>query len=233
MMNAAPILIGDEKDLANGGGAQFFGILKKGQRNEQITQLIEYTKKLRKIDGIKDKKAQYRTYNEKERIVNDMIELLADGDSAMAALGNPRMYQYSNELDLIRAQEALIDLGFHCLTFVDTVRYEFKRDYYEIISQIFNRDELKLTYVSLSREAIEQRNSTFHKQRPNPPKIDQSSVEETKEVAIEGDQSLHLNLMLINQKEKKNVIVEDVASSVEQVQDERIKNEKIKIAQFY
>jgi hypothetical protein len=42
-----------------------------------------------------------------------MIEILADGDSAMAALGNPRMYQYSNELDLIRAQEALIDLGFH------------------------------------------------------------------------------------------------------------------------
>ena len=36
--------------------------------------------------------------------------------------------------------------------------------------------------------------------------------------------------MQINQKEKKNVIVEDVASSVEQVQDERIKNEKIKIA---
>lgn len=60
--------------------------------------------------------------------------------------------------------------------------------------------------------------------------MDQSSVEETKEVAIEGDQSLHLNLMQINQKEKKNVIVEDVASSVEQVQDERIKNEKIKIA---
>jgi hypothetical protein len=52
----------------------------------------------------------------------------------MAALGNPRMYQYSNELDLIRAQEAMIDLGFHCLTFVDTIRYEFKRDYYEIIS---------------------------------------------------------------------------------------------------
>ncbi len=113
-----------------------------------------------------------------------MIEILADGDSAMAALGNPRMYQYSNELDLIRAQEALIDLGFHCLTFVDSVRYEFKRDYYEIISQIFNRDELKLTYVSLSREAIDQRNSTFHKQRP---KVDLLPVEETKEELIDGE----------------------------------------------
>lgn len=81
----------------------------------------------------------------------------------MAALGNPRMYLYSSELDLIRAQEAMIDLGFHCLTYVDSIRYEFKRDYYEIISQIFNRDELKLTNVSLSRDTIEERSSTFHK----------------------------------------------------------------------
>lgn len=92
MINAAPILIGDEKDQANGEGTKFFGILKKGQRNQQITQLIEYTKRLRNIDGIKDKKAIYRTYNEKEKIVNELIEILADGDPAMAALGNPRMY---------------------------------------------------------------------------------------------------------------------------------------------
>jgi hypothetical protein len=160
-----------------------------------------------------------------------MIEILADGDSAMAALGNPRMYQYSNELDLIRAQEALIDLGFHCLTFVDSVRYEFKRDYYEIISQIFNRDELKLTYVSLSREAIEKRNSTFHKQRLSPPKANLSPVEETKQELIDGESSLNLNLMLLNQKDKKNPVFEDNAQpAVEQVQEERIKNEKIKIA---
>ncbi len=50
MINAAPILIDPT-------GTQFFGTLKKGQRNEQITQLIEYTKRLRKIDSIKDKKA--------------------------------------------------------------------------------------------------------------------------------------------------------------------------------
>lgn len=40
--------------------------------------------------------------------------------------------------------------------------------------------------------------------------------------------------MLINQKEKKNVVFEDNSQPpVEQVQEERIKNEKIKIAQFY
>jgi hypothetical protein len=46
----------------------------------------------------------------------------------------------------------MIELGFHCLLYVDTIRYEFKRDYYEIISQIFNRDELKLTNVALSSD---------------------------------------------------------------------------------
>jgi len=77
MMNAAPILIGDDKD----GGA-ILGKLKKTQRNENITALIELTKKLRKIDSIKDKKNAYKHYNEKEKIINDMITILADGDSA-------------------------------------------------------------------------------------------------------------------------------------------------------
>ena len=44
------------------------------------------------------------------------------------------MFNYSNELDLIRGQEAMIDLGFHCLVFAESVRYEFKRDYYELLS---------------------------------------------------------------------------------------------------
>ena len=35
LMNAAPILIGEEKDTAGGGA--FMGILKKGQKNQNIT----------------------------------------------------------------------------------------------------------------------------------------------------------------------------------------------------
>ena len=34
LINAAPILIGDERDLSNNGGGAFFGGLKKGQRHE-------------------------------------------------------------------------------------------------------------------------------------------------------------------------------------------------------
>lgn len=51
----------------------------------------------------------------------------------------------------------MIELGFHCLMFAEEVRYEFKRDYYEILSQIFNRDELKLTNVALCPEFMEEK----------------------------------------------------------------------------
>ena len=54
----------------------------------------------------------------------------------------------------------MIELGFHCLMFAENVRYEFKRDYYEILSQIFNRDELKLTNVALCPEFMEERKSS-------------------------------------------------------------------------
>ena len=98
VMNSSPIMLSDEKD---GGG--FLGILKKNNRNEQISDIIEYTKKLKKIDALKDKKLIYKSFNEKEKVLNDIITILADGDTAMAANGNARMFKYSNELDMIRA----------------------------------------------------------------------------------------------------------------------------------
>ena len=96
VLNCAPILMNDDKD----GG--FLGILKKNNRNEHITALIEATKKLKKIDNLKDKKQIFKAYSEKEAVINDLINILADGDSAMAANGNTRMFKYSNELDMIR-----------------------------------------------------------------------------------------------------------------------------------
>ena len=149
VLNSAPILLSDEKD----GG--FLGILKKNNRNERITQLIDLTKKLKKLDGLKDKKQIQKTFGDKEKTVNDIIDILADADPAMTAHGNLRMFKYSNELDMIRAQSALIELGFHCLLLAENTRYEFRRDYYEILSQIFLRDELKLTNVALCPELME------------------------------------------------------------------------------
>lgn len=46
----------------------------------------------------------------------------------------------------------MIELGFHCLLYVDNVRYEFRRDYYEMLSQVFLRDELNLASIALCPE---------------------------------------------------------------------------------
>ena len=55
-------------------------MLKKNNRNKNITELIDLTKKLKIIDSLKDKKQIYKTYSEKEKILNDIIGILADGD---------------------------------------------------------------------------------------------------------------------------------------------------------
>lgn len=129
--------------------------MKKNNRNPNITELIELTKKLKKIDALKDKKQIFKAFHEKEQCINNIINILADGDPAMAANGNTRMFKYSNELDMIRGQEVMIELGLHCLLLADNTRYEFKRDYYEMLSQIFLRDELKLTNVAVCPELME------------------------------------------------------------------------------
>lgn len=74
VMNSSPILI-EEKDGA------FLGIIKKTHRNEKITLLIDLTKKLKKLDQVKKAKAGgYKAVNDKEKILNDIINILAEGD---------------------------------------------------------------------------------------------------------------------------------------------------------
>jgi hypothetical protein len=100
----------------------------------------------------------------------------------------------------------MIELAFHCLVFADNVRYEFKRDYYEILSQIFMRDELKLTNVALGPELEERRSRELTRYK--------------------------------EQKSKKNIGAADndlllSAGSDPEVNLDRLKQDKIKIAQFY
>lgn len=49
-MSTAPIIIEERENTLLGG------FLKKNGRNERITKLIELTKKLKRIDGLKTKK---------------------------------------------------------------------------------------------------------------------------------------------------------------------------------
>lgn len=58
VMNYAPMLLlnsGDDNNN-NKDNNGFLGILKKNNRNDKITSLIDLTKKLKKIDSLKDKK---------------------------------------------------------------------------------------------------------------------------------------------------------------------------------
>lgn len=57
----------------------------------------------------------------------------------------------------------MIELAFHCLMLAENVRYEFKRDYYEILSQIFMRDELKLTNLALFNGGVYNNNDDLSK----------------------------------------------------------------------
>lgn len=136
------------------------GLMKKGTKNnEKITQMIDLISKLKKLDQVSgtgqkgqsnqvsQKKNDYNKYNEKLTILNSIIDLLIEDDRAM----DGHMFKYVDELDLMRAQYAMIDLAFHCLTFVESVRYELKKEYYEILSQIFMRDELRLTNLALGQ----------------------------------------------------------------------------------
>ncbi len=117
---------------------------------------------------------------------------------------------------MIRAQQAMIELCFHCLMFAENVRYEFRRDYYEIISQIFNRDELQLTNVALCPEAMDERISV---------QIDNSSHMSIKS---KKPQKALNNGQILPASPKENA-----EEDFEDLQFERVKQEKIKISLFY
>lgn len=239
VLNAAPILLHDEKD---GGGGGFLGILSKSNRNQKITALIELTKKLKKLDALKENKMILKTFPEKERIINGIIDILAEGDAQMAANGNQRMYKYSNELDMIRAQQAMIELGFHCLLFADNTRYEFKRDYYEMLSQIFLRDELKLTNVAVLPEFMEVRQSgdlsAAHMLKIDH-SIDSRSVFTGKSIKFDDntEKKLGQKRVLGKKEEEEDRTPPPVVSyddeNFSEIQFEYVKKEKVKIAQYY
>jgi len=65
------------------------------------------------------------------------------------------MFYYHDEKDMLRAQKTLIELAFHCLMFVESVRYDLKCLYYDIISLSIDRDELRLANVAISDKIVE------------------------------------------------------------------------------
>ncbi|CDW79777.1 UNKNOWN [Stylonychia lemnae] len=183
VMNQIPMLIQD------GESGSIINSMKRSQKNEKITQLIDLTQQLKKLDIQKQKaRMASKQNNEKEKILHDIQVLIKDDHKHV----NSSIFKYQDELDLIRGQYALIELAFHCLMFAENVRYEFKRDYYEILQFIMNRGELKLNHLALSSDMLQQSSTGNNKQQ------------------TESSKESNSNLPF-----------------------EKIKQEKIKVAQFY
>ena len=48
-----------------------------------------------------------------------------------------------------------MDLALHCLQLAEHVKYDQKKDYYEIVAQVLTREELSLANVALGAEMEE------------------------------------------------------------------------------
>ena len=208
-MNVSPIAAYEDGQLKALKG------LMKGKQNERITLLIDYTQKLKKLDtagGAKqannNKKVDQGKINEKLAVLNQIIDLLIEDDKAM----DGHMFQYSDELDLLRAQYTIIDLAFHCLVFVENARYELKKEYYEILSQVFMRDELRLTNMALNQlmEEIEEKIEV----------LKQSELNTTEGTLQTKNSGFSLNSVLSEEKQELEYL-------------EKVKAEKLKIATIY
>eukprot|EP00347_Sterkiella_histriomuscorum_P013888 403362980 len=142
VMNQIPILLKQEE-------GNLLRLLKKGKKNEKICSLIDLTQRLQKIDCLKPKSrsAGYKQTNERERVLAEIQQLFKDKEKHIG-----HIFKYFDELDIIRGQQALIDLAFHCLLYAENVKYEFKKDYYDILQTIMNRGEFKLNHLALSKE---------------------------------------------------------------------------------
>jgi len=70
---------------------------------------------------------------------------------------------YKKESDLICAQEALIEMGFHCLLCADYIDYDLRGMYYDILIQIIFRGEMNLGSMSIKSSS----NDNLYAQKAN------------------------------------------------------------------
>ena len=56
---------------------------------------------------------------------------------------------YQNEMDLMKAQAVFLEMGTHCLEFVEFVNKLAKENYYQILNSIMLRSELDLAQLMI------------------------------------------------------------------------------------
>jgi hypothetical protein len=76
---------------------------------------------------------------DKTNLFNEILALLQTSHK-----NSMLSFIYSNELELIKSQNAFIELGVHCLTFSEYVDFDQRELYYNTLCAILKRSELDL-----------------------------------------------------------------------------------------
>ncbi|EGR27741.1 hypothetical protein IMG5_190360 [Ichthyophthirius multifiliis] len=97
------------------------------------------------------------TYRDRQNINNDIrMHLSRIIECLHIHTLQGSQYLYSNEEELIRVQDLLINLAQHLLEYADQVDESLRELYYEALILINNREELDLSYIGFQQEQMEQ-----------------------------------------------------------------------------
>ena len=124
---------GDDQNTGLGGS--------KKHLPQEMVDLIDCYESMRKRDSLKDGNKKV-TYSKIEKQVDKSIKILNKSKKSSMVSAE---YKYIRSG--IKAQEVLVTMGTHCLSFVEFTEMNFRNSYYEILYLILHRGELDLNQI--------------------------------------------------------------------------------------
>lgn len=146
VLTGAGVAFSSTPFLAEENTAGFFDTSKKGLPPQMI-EIYDYFQEIRKRDQQKTGPKKI-SIPKAEKLLKAIVSLLKETDK-----NSMICFIYENVASGIKGQEILVDLGVHCLSFVDFVDYNLKGHYFEILNLIFHRGELDLGQVGFIGKA--------------------------------------------------------------------------------
>jgi len=65
-------------------------------------------------------------------------------------IGTLNTFAYPNEASILRAQQVLIEIGLHCLKYIDWVEEGLKAYYNDTLDKIYSRHELRINNMGFN-----------------------------------------------------------------------------------
>ncbi|TNV86417.1 hypothetical protein FGO68_gene3402 [Halteria grandinella] len=207
--------------------------IKEFKNNQKIASLIGLTQQLKEQDSMivnnvpskRQTKLFQKMLNKMLSILNQIIDTLIDYDKVM----DGQMFKYNDQLDLIHAQNAMIDLAFFCLEKVKNAKQDLQKEYYEILCQIYLRDEFRLTNMALRQTIVEiEDQMSVLKETVDKKQIIHSGDENQLITQINQDQK---NIHVITMSKEYEELLQEKKLKLQYLQE--IKKKKIKVALLY